>query len=57
MWQRGEANVVQLLPIEGAMEVATCRDGCGKERADSVNGLEGAFDVAAAGNLLDQDWG
>jgi hypothetical protein len=55
--ERGEADVVQLLPVDCAVEVAACGHGSGKQGADGVDGLEGAFDVAAAGDFLDEDRG
>jgi hypothetical protein len=57
MGERREADVVELLPVDCAVEVAACGDGRGEHGADGVDGLVCALDVAAAGDLLDEDGG
>lgn len=50
-----EADVVELLPVYEAVEVAARRHGRGQHGTDGVDGLEDAFDVAAARDLLDEE--
>ena len=57
MGKRGEADVVELFPVNGAVEVAGCGDGCWEEGSDGVDGLEDAFNVATASDFFDEDWG
>lgn len=53
--QRAEADLVQLLPVDGTVEVATGADGLGQNDTASVQALPDLAQVAAAGNLLNQD--
>ncbi|GJD04786.1 hypothetical protein ColKHC_13611 [Colletotrichum higginsianum] len=52
--QRAEADLVQLLPVEGAVEVAARADGLGQHYAARVEALPDAAQVAAARDLLDE---
>jgi hypothetical protein len=53
----GEAELNELLDVERAVEVLALRDGRGEVHAGRVDGLEDAGEMAAPGDLLDEDGG
>lgn len=54
--KRAETTLVELLPVDGTVEVSTGADGLGKDDTSSVKTLPDTVEVAASGNFLDKHW-
>jgi hypothetical protein len=50
-----ETGLVEMRPVERAVEVAACGDRCGQEGAGCVESLVDAVAVALAGDFFDED--
>lgn len=55
--QRAEATLVELLPVERSVVISTCAEGPGEHDTGRVETLPDLVEVAAAGDLLDENWG
>jgi hypothetical protein len=52
--QRAETALVELLPVDGTVEVSTSADGLGKDDTGSVETLPDSIKVAASCDFLDE---